>query len=422
MTQHLFVGKIMLALGVFSLPLGTVLLFSRGYINGVPWSLGNIGIYLFDVFFLGYFFFRLPEFRMIFFRHLALFLSALFFLALPVLFSLDPLRSLFILARLVLALGVFLLIRKEEAPFLPWVWFAGLLVPLAVALLQLFGYAFSSSALGVTSHPAAQLGTSVVQAGGHRLLRLYGTFPHPNVFGGYLSLTTLLAFLLSGTVFYRRRLALLSFIVFVAGFFLALTFSRSAILGLLLGVLVLLLVHRFASVPRRVLFGAGAGFLLGALLFLPAFITRMQGGGRLEVQSIDRRVQSLSDGLQLFSLRPLTGVGPGVSPLGIEYFLRPGVTAYEVEPPHHILLLVLAEFGILGSLGLLLLAWMVWRSGKSIFFSVPILTCWLTVAFFDHYPMSSPQAILSFAVVLGMVFSPSLDICLNPATEKSSLP
>jgi hypothetical protein len=86
-------------------------------------------------------------------------------------------------------------------------------------------------------------GTSIVQiANGERLLRVYGTLPHPNILGGFI-----VAFLVGPVLLFMqyKKAKLFSAIIFIFGIILlALTFSRSAWLGFFVFVLIIFLKYR----------------------------------------------------------------------------------------------------------------------------------------------------------------------------------
>ncbi|MFH2062897.1 MAG: hypothetical protein ABIJ46_01960, partial [bacterium] len=93
--------------------------------------------------------------------------------------------------------------------------------------------------LGVAEHLPEISGSSVVETLGGRWLRAYGTLPHPNMLGAYLAIAALASlFLLVSTNDRRwRLLAGLGAAVNILG--MGLTFSRSALIGFLVGLVVL---------------------------------------------------------------------------------------------------------------------------------------------------------------------------------------
>lgn len=201
---------------------------------------------------------------------------------------------------------------------------------------------------------AAQSGASVVEtASGARWLRAYGSVPHPNVLGGLL-----VAFLLPLAGWYLRGAGrwspplLMVILLGTAG--VALTFSRSAWLGLATGgiTLGLLAWRERGSDDRRA--GRGLELALGmalvwlalGALFADLFFTRVGGlDTRLERRSVMERLALRDAALDVMRAGPLTGVGTGNAVLA-EMTLAG--RRWPLEPVHNVPLLAASEVGAPG--------------------------------------------------------------------------
>jgi O-antigen ligase len=271
-------------------------------------------------------------------------------------------------------------------------WFAVGLAPVSAAWLAL-GLVFSGclqaalavvqfatqqpvvpESLGLPWLPSADVsigGTPVVlDPSGDRLLRAFGTFPHPNVLGGYLAIALVLLPLLASS---RRRawLCLPVGLLLAAG--LLVSFSRAAWLAAAIG----LGIWWFSAFGRR---RAGhirpvwAGIarrpwtvlvVAGALVVVAAALLASPVGGVIGVRlsprpandlergSIEQRLSLDRSALSLIKRHPTLGVGAGN--FG-EASLEAGLQAIFGEPAHSVPLLIVAEMGVPGALAGLVLA------------------------------------------------------------------
>ena len=131
-------------------------------------------------------------------------------------------------------------LKKEDA--IKWL-VLGSILPCILGIWQfLMQSTFASKWLGLALHPAWQAGTSVVASDAiGRWLRAYGTFSHPNVFGGFLVIVLVCLIMNNGTWIMEQKKSLcFVFHVLCSMFCVALffTFSRSAWIVAFIGLLV----------------------------------------------------------------------------------------------------------------------------------------------------------------------------------------
>jgi O-antigen ligase len=222
-------------------------------------------------------------------------------------------------------------------------------------------------------------GASVVElANGVRILRAYGTLPHPNILGGLVLLTLLgpTSLFLSSRKLHYPALILLSLGLIL----LMLTFSRAAWLGWIAFISILLLKMKYLARQKIVLFVASAMITL-ALAVYPLqslFFTRVanQSVATEQISSLGRSWLT-GQALHVIQEHPITGVGIGAFILQIAVTAEAGAP---IEPVHNIFLLVAAELGIPGL----------------IVFSAMMLCVALVIV-----RAKSPNAILAGAVVAG---------------------
>ncbi len=317
-------------------------------------------------------------------------------------------------AQLSLVVGaLFLFLGSEQPRRLQWSFLVSLACQSLIGLAQVAsGSSFASTVLGIAEHAAATGTASVVESATGRLLRAYGTFPHPNMFGGALAVGSLLALLMYRDAAGRQRqiLAVL-FSICLLGLFVS--FSRGAWIAFAVGFICLCLsLRRKASGLTAAIFErtlpkiatssqtdssqrqkkrarrkailplllALTPTLLAVITLYSFVLTRTSAQGRLETRSTTERVGSLVDGLVVFLGHPLTGVGVGQ--------INPDVyasSAIATEPAHLVPLQIAVELGVIG-LALFVYGWMsvlffVRRNNAALalFFTLSVLVL------FDHY-------------------------------------
>jgi len=253
---------------------------------------------------------------------------------------------------------------------------------------------------------ASVRGAVVVQLpGGEAFLRAYGTLPHPNILGGFT-----LIFLLAPVAFFMRRekpnnLALLLLIPGVS--LLALTFSRSAWLALVVFCGVLVWKSNYFDRKRLVLLLFTIGLSLAVTLFPYRELVQartIHTTSHAEEFSFIGRAWLNGEAVKIFREYPLTGVGIGS--FIIELARRAG-EGYIVEPAHNILLLVGAELGILGILIVItIMVFFAYRlirtQNQNAILVGAVLTGLGFIGLFDHYVWTLAPGRMMLGLVIGL--------------------
>jgi O-antigen ligase len=173
-----------------------------------------------------------------------------------------------------------------------------------------------------------------------RWLRSYGTFPHPNILGGFLAVS--LALIATND---DPRLRRLRAVALVAGLVaLLLTFSRAAWLAVLLGAATGLFATRGAQVALPKIRGRLAVALALALFTLVVLVRVGSLGSLVERNSIDTR--RFYDSVAWTVVARGIPVGAGNLVLAQQHLL--GAASAGSEPAHDVFLIGLAELGPLG--------------------------------------------------------------------------
>lgn len=235
------------------------------------------------------------------------------------------------------------------------------------------------------------------------LIRASGTFPHANVFGGFMVFAILATYYLSGAK--RIWLATLPFQVFA----LALSFSRAALFAWAIGTILWLLLVRQ---QRPTMAMAAFGFCLTAVLLYSPYSYR--GGvvnyNQLSRDSDDTRKIQLQTGLHIVQDHPWLGLGfTQFTERAGPYFAADAPIRVKETAPHNIFLFLACETGLI-SLGALLafLAGAVWKSFRApktaetaLFLS--LLAAFLFIGLCDFYPLLFQQGRLMFFLIASLL-------------------
>jgi hypothetical protein len=249
-------------------------------------------------------------------------------------------------------------------------------------------------------------GSVVVQLpGGESFLRAYGTMPHPNILGGFA-----LILLLGPIAFFLRKeqpnnLALLLLIPGVS--LLALTFSRSAWLALILFSMVLL--WKSIHFDRRRLATLGIIIALSFVITLFPYRDLVQARtvnttSHSEQFSFIGRAWLNGEARRVMSEYPLTGVGIGSF---IIELARGAGEGYVIEPAHNIFLLAGAELGIPGlllvsTLFISFVYHLVKTRNPNAILAGATLTGLGLISLFDHYLWTLAPGRIMLGLVIGL--------------------
>ncbi len=327
------------------------------------------------------------------------------------------------------ALFVAILIDRVSVKHLLFAFVVSLAAPFVLGLIQVFGGSSpANSWLGLAYRDASQLGDAVFTASGERVLRTYGSFPHPNVFGGFLGvgLFAWWAFMaqvkslppfmggIGGGLFRRKMMVITSIgtVVLIIG--MLLTGSRSAFLGLFVGLALVFVVKSIPSMkiarPAAAILGIVAVF--GSLLasfYLTDLASSIRGGGVNEERSLTERIALYEDFVPFMaSTNLVVGHGLGSYVLSFSDF-ESGKSVFDYQPVHNVFLLILAELGFLGLAAMLCwganVAWInVSRfPHRDALYAFGMGNVVFMICFFDHYLWSSWSGLALIAFAMGMM-------------------
>ncbi len=284
----------------------------------------------------------------------------------------DKQLALFRSVRLVEGVAVFIAFRlfRPRAALVAWSFAAGGAIQGIFAFIQYSQQIVPANAwLGTSAHSAQALGDSVVENRDIRVLRSYGTFPHPNILGLYLGFAWICCLSLISNVSRRTAQWILLVAISIITSGLLLSFSRSAWIalgGALIGWSAAYIISNRrlpridmrAGIAPRVIAGIVCLVMIAGMsyaLWEPLSIRLgLQGWQRLERASVSERSVLLQSAVNLIPSAWWHGVGIGqftntIASQNADAAHKP--RAYDYQPVHLLYALVFIELGVFGFLG-----------------------------------------------------------------------
>lgn len=241
------------------------------------------------------------------------------------------------------------------------------------------------------------------------ILRPYGTLPHPNVLAGVL----LVSSMYSASLFSSKYKWVVGAAFILCSVALFLTLSRLAILlwfGFALFYGVKLLWNKKGFDQWMIILG---GIVIFSVFFILPAWSRITSFSLSEESVVVREQLALSS-IQMIRDYPFFGVGLGNVLINLPTYNPPHSSVFLLQPVHSIYLYWFAETGLFGLFfGLIFLINTFLRGvsymkknrvRQSIFFA---LCAVLILGCFDHYFLTLQQGALLFALVLGMIWTPT---------------
>ena len=310
----------------------------------------------------------------------------------------------------------------------------GLIAPCVLGWSQyLTGFSPALKYLGLAEKHVDTAGVAVVATNAFRSLRAYGSFPHPNIFGGYLTVgILLLAWFAQSAKSIKQSVPFVCLLILFTSTFI-LTFSRSAWLALTIASLSILAfryqrnresrttllpspakgkydgVSRF--IPRNTVPFLTCGLftiLLTVGILQSHVLARFNPSLHVEATSIDERIAQYKTFGNVFAINPMLGVGPGSYIFGLESMMK-GQPSYAYQPIHNTFLLILTELGVVGFgafvFWMMQIAKWIWFFKKTTggMFAIGLASILCIIGFFDHYLFSMWCGLALSAFVLAVI-------------------
>ena len=249
-------------------------------------------------------------------------------------------------------------------------------------------------------------GLSTIDVANEKIIRAYGTMPHPNVLGGYLLTTLSSGLILVSRATKYKLYFFFGIILTLLGIFLS--FSRSAWIA---GLFILVSYETYLLFKKnyKLFFVSCATLIVSCatitILYQPYVVSRATNVSNSTAVT-DRQLLN-EKSLEIFYINPWqgTGVGNYVSQMQNTFHMEP----WQYQPPHNIFLFILAELGILGFLSFVLMiahivgksfnkTFLWWMCGTTIF-------AILLIGTLDHYFVTIQQGRLMLGLMLGLTLA-----------------
>jgi len=334
-------------------------------------------------------------------------------------FSVNLMNSIFYIFRFCEFFVVYLLVVNEVIDF--WkVLMVFCSVMFLEAIIGISQYVLQESlGLRFFGEPVVNssiLGVAKVDFMNMKFLRSYGTFPHPNIFAGYLVFA-----IFSMIQFFKNSPKISFFYLSVSLLALFLTFSRTGILSLVVGVFVFSLfvfkkLDKLKMLKKTLFIVLVAMFLLSVFKAFPLLIDRINF---IDVESLKYRIIYLVIGFAMFFQNPF-GVGLGNFTDVMQNFSVLKLSPWEIQPVHNIFVLTLSEVGIIGFIVLVsfFVYLFVYSFKKKNPFFISVCFMILILGSFDHYlfTLYQGQALFWLSICALYPFKNSLsDIWVLPS-------
>jgi O-antigen ligase len=295
--------------------------------------------------------------------------------------------------------------------------------------------------LGESDISSTIAGVAKFEIAGSKIIRAYGTFPHPNLFAAFLLFALAAGFwLFLYTNFSRKSRFISNFVpsslvVIILGIFLS--YSRSVIFILIIFLTIIIFAHKekyvtffkqictYLHIPSM-LQGVFGIFLAFSLLFLSYNILspRICINNCANDNSIDLRLKYLETACSSITSHPFLGVGMGNFVSSQKESSLKKLAPWEQQPVHNLYLLIASEIGLIGVvLFLYTIVNLTQIFNKGFFGKLhnPFFLCFfgfLILGFADHYFWTLPQGMLIFWVCLAFFHSSTKINKINKPTKK----
>lgn len=341
------------------------------------------------------------------------FLELIIFIS--IFFSSDKLLSFYKYGLFLLGMSLFWLLAyaNYKTSKLFFYFLFGIAIQAILGIWQfLTQSSFACKWLGLAWHDPSISGTSVIEVAnfGERWLRAYGGFDHPNIFGGVMAVSLIIAIFYFLKIRSEKYAEKVFYYFIILLFFTALffSFSRAAWLSAFFGMLItmiLILLKKDLLKLREFLKIILASSILIFILFIQynnLIMTRLSGTARLEVKSNIERIELMHSSKNLIQNKWLFGHGVGNYVLALSKNDNSAQNLF-YQPDHNVFLLIWAEIGIFGLLGYLWLLGYLIRINKKSIIALPVLLIFVIIMIFDHWLWSLHFGILFFWMIIGII-------------------
>jgi hypothetical protein len=247
-------------------------------------------------------------------------------------------------------------------------------------------------------------GTATLQTTSGKLIRSYGTMPHPNVYGGFLSIILAIWYYVSRETKISSKWIIISCGTFVLWWGLLVSFSRSAWIAAFL-ISGLFICNQFwkKAYKQAIIWSIITIVSCGTLaIFYDDIVFPRSKDIGIESQASQYRQDFNKYGWETFKNHLFIGVGANQYILNLEK--TASLEPWQFQPAHNIFLMYLAEFGIIGLFIAILALFRLGFTWNNLnLLKISLIIAILVLGTFDHYLITIQQGILVLAFGLGVI-------------------
>ncbi|MBI2607310.1 MAG: O-antigen ligase family protein [Candidatus Doudnabacteria bacterium] len=265
--------------------------------------------------------------------------------------------------------------------------------------------------LGEYVAPLGTAGLATIGVAGTKIIRAYGTFPHPNLLGAFLLFSLISGyFLVSRGTRFTKWLVGLGMIVLISGIFY--TFSRSIWIAAGISSIVFLgyYLRDFLKTGQSrltfLILLSAVVVSCGTLVFTYKDLIVSRATENIQESALASRKLFNKNGLTIMSQAPLLGVGVGNYVVVAQdlFDLEP----WQYQPAHNVFIFLAAELGVLGAalFAIILIELLKNSWQKKNFLTLTLFftgIIFILLANFDHYFATIQQGRLTFFLLLGLL-------------------
>ncbi|XLQ20711.1 MAG: O-antigen ligase family protein [Candidatus Moraniibacteriota bacterium] len=410
---------------IFLIPWHTIYIVREVFYGSEKWQYGTIGIYLSDISLFLWIILSIYLYKDKIFEYitqnqkliiLAIILSLWSFLS--IFWATDKMLAFYFALKLSIIIDLFFLIQivPLKIKTISIILIISAFLQSILGLLQFITQqTFSQKFLGLNTYDVWHGGTAIINTDTERWLRIYGGFPHPNIFAGFM----LCALLVSLYLYLEEKQNLYKFILLlISSFFTAnilLTFSRTIWITTLLCIFFIIIYiyknkkYKLKQVLPFSLVTASTIILL-FVFYQSIFSIRTSQDSTLTHNSITDRTLYINQSKNLFQESPLLGTGVGNYTNTLHTLSQNTNPIWQTQPVHNVYLLIISELGLIGIIiftsFIFYILYNIYLQRKNInlsqFMFILLFISFLFISLFDHWPWTSHFGLLSFFILAGL--------------------
>ena len=329
-------------------------------------------------------------------------------------FAKDPLLSIYHSFKIIEGYAFYLLIINQVAPI------KHIIITLIgtfsfQSLLAIYQFIFQNSlGLNLLGEPLLQIGNpgiATINTPAGKIIRAYGTLPHPNILAGGLVITIISSLSLLKEKHYEKLIYATIFMLIALIF----TLSRSAWLAIIAAALIIFALKpkqfsEFIHTHKRRILSFFAAFVILIFAIAPAIQSRITWEdseaitGRITYARIAQNM--IKDKYQFF-----TGVGTSNFTLRMQEYATSKIRPWNYQPIHNIFILTFAENGFINLVVLIAIFIQIFTYAITSYKEktlehaslIALSTALFILGSFDHYLLTLQQGSLllwlSFAII-----------------------